>query len=79
MLKPARRRKRQQFLVRTRIPQEEGKTGSQFQIGESKLGIGRCPLRPANRAVEKIRARQYRRHHLLDSLIEAPATTRPAS
>src|SRR5215831_16806891 len=58
-------------MVGTGIPQKEGKARSQFKIRESKLGIWIYPFRPANRAIEEIRAGQYGRHHLLDSLIEA--------
>ena len=38
---PIRRGERQEFLVRAGVPQEEGKPGGEFQIGESELGIGR--------------------------------------
>src|SRR5262249_38934575 len=49
-------------VVWTRVPQEEGKTGSQFEIGEIRIS--------PNRAIEKFGARQHRRHDLLDSEIE---------
>src|SRR5262249_62114298 len=47
----------------TRIPEEEGKAGRQFKIGEIRSS--------SNRAIEKFGARQHRRHDLLDSEIEA--------
>ena len=37
LVNPPPRGERQQFLVRAGVPQEEGKTRSQFQIGESEL------------------------------------------
>ncbi len=67
-----------QLFVRTGVPQEEGKPRCQFQIGERKFAPGDVPLRrSADRPVEEIRAGQYGRHHLLDSVIEASPALAP--
>ena len=49
----ARRGERQQFLIRAGVPQEERKPRSQFQIGESELGVWR--LRPSARESPRYR------------------------
>src|SRR4030095_15737954 len=76
---PARNGECQQFFVGTRIPQEEGKTGSQFEIRESNLGIGRRASSrkraSTNRTIEEVRAGQYRSQDLLDSEVEASTIT----
>ena len=70
---PARRGERQQFVVGPRIPEEEGKTRSQFKIRQCNFGIGRsAPATQLHEWTDRgTRDCQHRRHDLLDSQIEA--------
>ena len=81
---PACRGERQQLVVGLVFHRKIGKTGGQFEIGQSNVGSGRsissCGSRSSeNRAIEEFGAGQDCRHHLLDSQIEASTFSRPNS